>query len=351
MAPPALPAPPGVARARHRRAPGARGAHPGDRAGAGAPRLARVRAASRRRAVEREPLTAVHPRALRRGDRGALPRAGGGRDRRRHGRASGSCEAALRAAGGAVRAGRRCCWPAGAPGGVQRAAPARATTPSPRGRWGSACSTTSPWPRGARVDAHGLSRVLIARLGRAPRQRDQRRSSTPIPTCCSSRSTSGRCIRAPARRGRRARARARATRSTCRCRRGRATRSSSRCVEHVVAPLARAYAPELVLSRRASTRTATTRSPTAGDRGRLRGDDGGGAAARGGARRAVGLVLEGGYDLGALARSMAATLEVLAADEVPDAGSAPPDPLAVHAAARLNRWWPTLGGAEARSAS
>ena len=42
---------------------------------------------------------------------------------------------------------------------------------------------------------------------------------------------------------------------------------------------------------------------------------------------------------------------VLAADEVPDAGSAPPDPLAVHAAARLNRWWPTLGGAEARSAS
>ena len=123
-------------------------------------------------------------------------------------------------------------------------------------------------------------------------------------------------------------------------------------VSDVVAPVALAYAPELVLlsagyDAHADDPLATCTVTEAGY-----------AAMTAVVRRfaaelgvPVGLVLEGGYALGALARSLAATLEVLAADEVPDAGSAPPDPLAVHAAARLNRWWPTLGGAEARSAS
>ena len=72
----------------------------------------------------------------------------------------GTCEAALRAAGGAValvdallggEARRR----------RDRAAAARAPRRARRGRWASASSTTSPWRRGARRRAHGLSRVLI----------------------------------------------------------------------------------------------------------------------------------------------------------------------------------------------
>jgi len=122
-------------------------------------------------------------------------------------------------------------------------------------------------------------------------------------------------------------------------------------VADVVAPVALAYAPELVLlsagfDAHAEDPLATCTVTEAGY-----------AAMTAVVRRfaaelgvPVGLVLEGGYALGALARSLAATLEVLAADEVSDEGSAPPHPLAVHAAARLNRWWPTLGGAEARSA-
>ena len=57
-----------------------------------------------------------------------------------------------------------------------------------------------------------------------------------------------------------------------------------------------------------------------------------------------GMVLEGGYELGALARSVAATLEVAAA--VP--GGAPDlerHPLAADALGRLARWWPALAAA------
>jgi acetoin utilization deacetylase AcuC-like enzyme len=57
----------------------------------------------------------------------------------------------------------------------------------------------------------------------------------------------------------------------------------------------------------------------------------------------LGFVLEGGYALGALARSVAATLEQLVA--APDArrdGGAPPSPAAEEARARLARWWPAL---------
>jgi acetoin utilization deacetylase AcuC-like enzyme len=57
----------------------------------------------------------------------------------------------------------------------------------------------------------------------------------------------------------------------------------------------------------------------------------------------VGLVLEGGYDLGALSRSMAALMPVLVAEEAP-VGEAvvPRHPLAEQALARLARWWPGL---------
>ncbi len=67
-------------------------------------------------------------------------------------------------------------------------------------------------------------------------------------------------------RGRRPRVgrRARATRSTCRCRRARATTPWCSLVEHVVAPLARAYEPQLVLVSAGLRRPrATTRWPTA----------------------------------------------------------------------------------------
>jgi len=58
----------------------------------------------------------------------------------------------------------------------------------------------------------------------------------------------------------------------------------------------------------------------------------------------LGAVLEGGYALGALARSVAATLEVLAkpvsgAEPGPDVGVAP---AARAARERLAEWWPRL---------
>jgi acetoin utilization deacetylase AcuC-like enzyme len=64
----------------------------------------------------------------------------------------------------------------------------------------------------------------------------------------------------------------------------------------------------------------------------------------------VGLVLEGGYALGALARSLPATLEILASDQVPPDSGAAPHPLALAAASRLSEWWPVLGAAATRSA-
>jgi acetoin utilization deacetylase AcuC-like enzyme len=61
----------------------------------------------------------------------------------------------------------------------------------------------------------------------------------------------------------------------------------------------------------------------------------------------VGAVLEGGYALDALARSVAATLEALGAP-ADVAGSSAADgvavaPIARDALARLTAWWPGLG--------
>jgi len=55
----------------------------------------------------------------------------------------------------------------------------------------------------------------------------------------------------------------------------------------------------------------------------------------------VGLVLEGGYDLGALSRSMAALMPVLLGD-TPQAEELPVHPLAEQALGRLRRWFPAL---------
>jgi acetoin utilization deacetylase AcuC-like enzyme len=56
----------------------------------------------------------------------------------------------------------------------------------------------------------------------------------------------------------------------------------------------------------------------------------------------VGIVLEGGYDLGALSRSMAALMPVLLADEAPALQELAVHPLAARALERLARYFPGL---------
>jgi acetoin utilization deacetylase AcuC-like enzyme len=56
----------------------------------------------------------------------------------------------------------------------------------------------------------------------------------------------------------------------------------------------------------------------------------------------LGLVLEGGYDLGALSRSMTALMPVLVAADTPEVVDVPLHPLASGARDRLARWWPAL---------
>jgi acetoin utilization deacetylase AcuC-like enzyme len=114
-------------------------------------------------------------------------------------------------------------------------------------------------------------------------------------------------------------------------------------VEHVVVPLVRSWEPQLVLvsagfdAHRADP-LATCVVTEAGFAGMTasvrRAADSVGAP--------VGLVLEGGYDLGALAGSMAALMPVLTADAAPVAHVVERHPLAVQAVARLAPWWPGL---------
>jgi len=56
----------------------------------------------------------------------------------------------------------------------------------------------------------------------------------------------------------------------------------------------------------------------------------------------LGVVLEGGYDLGALSRSMAAVMPVLIDGVTPAVGDVDVHPLARDAVARLAPWWPGL---------
>jgi acetoin utilization deacetylase AcuC-like enzyme len=114
-------------------------------------------------------------------------------------------------------------------------------------------------------------------------------------------------------------------------------------VEHVVLPLAGAFAPELILV--SAGFDAHADDPLAG----CEVSDDGYATMAGSVRRLgeslgvpVGVVLEGGYDLGALARSVARMLEVLGADEAPGAPDLPVHPGAAKAAARLAARWPAL---------
>jgi acetoin utilization deacetylase AcuC-like enzyme len=115
-------------------------------------------------------------------------------------------------------------------------------------------------------------------------------------------------------------------------------------VDHVVVPLVATWRPELVLV------SAGFDAHYADPLATCQVTEGGFAAMTASLRRAgdavgapVGLVLEGGYDLGALAGSMAALMPVLVAQEAPDLGAVDVDPLAAEAVRRLEPWWPGLG--------
>jgi len=112
-------------------------------------------------------------------------------------------------------------------------------------------------------------------------------------------------------------------------------------VEHVVAPLIRAWAPELVLV------SAGFDAHRADPLATLRLSEAGFAAMTGSLRCAcaevgapIGLVLEGGYAVDALAASMAAVVPVLGAAKPATAAGVPVHPLAIAAWERLARWWP-----------
>jgi acetoin utilization deacetylase AcuC-like enzyme len=115
--------------------------------------------------------------------------------------------------------------------------------------------------------------------------------------------------------------------------------------EHVIAPLALAYQPQLVLI---SAGFDAHRDDPLAD---LELTTDGFAALAGTMRRLaaelevpIGAVLEGGYELRALAASTVATLRVLTAPEPPPARDVPPTPEARVAAARLAEHWPVLAG-------
>jgi acetoin utilization deacetylase AcuC-like enzyme len=115
-------------------------------------------------------------------------------------------------------------------------------------------------------------------------------------------------------------------------------------VEHVVAPLVLHWEPQLVLV------SAGFDAHRADPLATCVVTEAGFAAMTASVRRAadavgapVGLVLEGGYDLGALAGSMAALMPVLTADEPPAAQGSERHPLAADAVSRLAPWWPDLG--------
>jgi acetoin utilization deacetylase AcuC-like enzyme len=114
-------------------------------------------------------------------------------------------------------------------------------------------------------------------------------------------------------------------------------------VEHVAGGLIAAWEPELVLisagfDAHRDDPLATCRVTEAGYAGMT-------ASLRRAATAVgapLGLVLEGGYDLGALANSMAALMPVLVDDAGPDPGEVALHPLAAEAIRRLAPWWPQL---------
>jgi acetoin utilization deacetylase AcuC-like enzyme len=112
-------------------------------------------------------------------------------------------------------------------------------------------------------------------------------------------------------------------------------------VQQVVVPVARAYEPGLILVSAgfdahrddplaACMLTEETYAAMAAAMRDLAGELGAPLA----------FVLEGGYDLGALARSVAATMATAAGDETPD--EAPTGPLVERARSHFARWWTVL---------
>lgn len=121
-------------------------------------------------------------------------------------------------------------------------------------------------------------------------------------------------------------------------------------MDHVVAPLAALYDPQLVLVSAGydAHRDDPLASCTVSDAGyaamagavrRICADLGG---------RRLGLVLEGGYALDALARSVADTLDALTAPTPPAPSGVEPDRLVAASRDRVARQWPALSGAGAR---
>ncbi len=114
-------------------------------------------------------------------------------------------------------------------------------------------------------------------------------------------------------------------------------------VEHLVAPLVRDYRPGLVLV--SAGYDAHRDDPLADCEVTEAGYAAMAAAVRlaaGEAGAPVGVVLEGGYDLRALARSVAATLSVLAAADPSGNGAVALHPLTAEALAQAERFWPGL---------
>ena len=118
----------------------------------------------------------------------------------------------------------------------------------------------------------------------------------------------------------------------------------ARVVQHVVAPIARTYEPQLVLV--SAGFDAHRDDPLASC---MLTDETYAAMAALDARRGRELdapllfLLEGGYDLGALARSVAATIDAARGSEPPEA--APLVEPARSAASHYARFWPTLSAA------
>jgi len=114
-------------------------------------------------------------------------------------------------------------------------------------------------------------------------------------------------------------------------------------VDHVAVPLARCFEPQLVLI--SAGYDAHRDDPLAGCEVT---DAGFGAMAAsmvavcGSLGVPVGCVLEGGYELGALARSVAATMEALLDGDARGPSEAEDSALAAAARERLAQWWPGL---------
>ena len=192
--------------------------------------------------------------------------------------------------------------------------------PSRRARWASACSTTSRSRRSTRSTRTGSSACSCS-TGTCTTATARTPPSTRRRRCCSSRCTSGRCIpgRGPASDVGSGAGAGYTVNLPVAAGAGDALYAS--LLEHVVAPLALSYRPQLILI--SAGFDAHRDDPLAG----VELTEDGFAALAGTVRRLaaeleapVGAVLEGGYDLSALAASTAATLRVLTAPDPPRGG-------------------------------